>query len=107
MSSWLFATSFPRMPQEIIEKEPKVGETTPYPNYRVVLINDDHNTFEHVEKCLQRHIPGMSESKAHKIAVTVHMEGSAVVWSGPKEVAEMYYELLKSEGLTMSLEPEA
>lgn len=95
------------MPQEIIEKEPKLGETTPYPNYRVVLINDDHNTFDHVERCLQKHIPGMSEDKAHKIAIKVHTEGSCVVWTGPKEVAEMYYELLKSEGLTMSLEPEA
>lgn len=95
------------MPQEIIEKDPKLGETTPYPNYRVVLINDDHNTFEHVEKCLMKHIPGMSQDKARGIAVKVHNEGSAVVWSGPKEVAELYYEALKAEGLTMSLEPEA
>lgn len=95
------------MPQEIIEKDPKLGETTPYPNYRVILINDDFNTFDHVARCLQKHIPGMTEDKAWKIAVKVHTEGRAVVWSGPKEVAEMYYELLKSEGLTMSLEPEA
>jgi len=95
------------MPQEIIEKDPKLGETTPYPNYRVVLINDDHNTFDHVAKCLQKHIPGMTEDKAWKIAVKVHNEGSCVVWSGPKEVAEMYYEQLKAEGLTLRLEPEA
>lgn len=95
------------MPQEIIEKDPKLGETTPYPNYRVVLINDDHNTFEHVAKCLKKHIPGMSDDKAWNITVKVHNEGRAIVWTGPKEVAEMYYELLKAEGLTMSLEPEA
>ena len=95
------------MPQEIIEKEPKVGETTPYPNYRVVLINDDHNTFPHVISCLRKHIPGMSEDKARNITVKVHNEGSATVWVGPKEQAEMYHELLKSEGLTTSLEPEA
>ena len=95
------------MPQEIIEQDPKLGETKPYPNYRVILINDDHNTFEHVVKALKRHIPGMSEDKAQKLAVKAHNEGSAVVWRGPKEVAEMYYELLKSEGLTARLEPEA
>lgn len=95
------------MPQEIIEKDPKLGETTPYPNYRVVLINDDHNTFEHVERCLTKHIPGMSSDKARNIALKVHNDGSCMVWSGPQELAEMYYELLKAEGLTVSLESEA
>ena len=95
------------MPQEIIEKAPKLGETKPYPNYRVVLINDDHNTFEHVEDCLKKHIPGMTESRARSLTLKVHNEGSAIVWTGPKEVAELYYEALKSEGLTTRLEPEA
>lgn len=93
------------MAQELIEKAP--GETQPYPNYRVVLINDEHNTFEHVAHCLMKHIPGMTEERAWKLTRRVHNEGSAVVWVGPKEVAEMYYELLKGEGLTMSLEPDA
>jgi ATP-dependent Clp protease adaptor protein ClpS len=95
------------MPQEIIEKDPQLGETTPYPNYRVVLINDDHNTFDHVEKCLMKHVPGMSEDKARKITIKVHNEGSCIVWTGPKEQAEAYYEVLRSEGLTMRLESEA
>ena len=37
------------MSQEILEKKPNAGETKPYPNYRVLLLNDNHNTFEHVE----------------------------------------------------------
>lgn len=94
------------MPQEIIEKDPKLGGTEPYPNYRVVLINDDHNTFDHVCKCLKKHIPGMSESRAWSLTLKVHNEGSAIVWTGPKEVAEMYYEALKGEGLTANLEPD-
>jgi ATP-dependent Clp protease adaptor protein ClpS len=95
------------MAAEVVEKQEKIGETKPYPNYRVILLNDDHNTFEHVAKCLQKHIPAMSEIKAWKLAQQVHTQGSAVVWVGPKEVAEMYYELLKSEGLTMTIEPDA
>jgi ATP-dependent Clp protease adaptor protein ClpS len=95
------------MPQEIIEKQPKVGETTPYPNYRVVLINDDHNTFDHVAHCLKKYIPGMSEDKAWNLAEKVHTQGAAVVWVGNREEAEMYYQQLKSEGLTVSVEPEA
>jgi ATP-dependent Clp protease adaptor protein ClpS len=94
------------MSQEILEKKPIAGETKPYPNYRVLLLNDNHNTFEHVEICLTKHIPGMSRDKAHQVALKVHNEGLAVVWVGPKEVAEMYHELLKSEGLTVSLEPD-
>ncbi len=92
------------MPQQVIEKAPT--ETSPYPNYRVVLLNDDHNAFDHVALCLVRHIPGMSSQRAWKLTLQVHNEGSAVVWTGPLEVAELYYEALKSEGLTASLEPD-
>ena len=94
------------MSQEILEIKPAAGETKPYPNYRVLLLNDNRNTFEHVEICLTKHIPGMSRDKAHQLALKVHHDGVAVVWVGPKEVAEMYHELLKSEGLTVSLEPD-
>jgi ATP-dependent Clp protease adaptor protein ClpS len=95
------------MPQEVIEKQPKLGETTPYPNYRVVLINDDHNTFDHVEHCLMKYIPKMSLDRARNLTLQVHNEGSAIVWTGNKEEAEMYYHALRGEGLTASLEPEA
>ena len=94
------------MSQEILEKNPGSAETKPYPNYRVLLLNDNHNTFEHIEVCLTKHVPGMSRDKAHQLALKVRNEGVAVVWVGPKEVAEMYYELLKSEGLTVTIEPD-
>ncbi|MBI4533342.1 MAG: ATP-dependent Clp protease adapter ClpS [Candidatus Melainabacteria bacterium] len=94
------------MSYEVVEQQPKLGETKPYPNYRVVLINDNHNTFDHVAECLLKHIPGMSADRAWSLTLKVHNEGSAVVWVGPKEVAELYYELLKSEGLTTTLEPD-
>jgi ATP-dependent Clp protease adaptor protein ClpS len=93
--------------QPAVEKKPKVGNPKPYPNYRVVLINDDHNTFDHVADCLIKHIPGMSTDRAWSLTLQVHNSGSAIVWVGPKEIAELYYELLKSEGLTTSLEPDA
>ncbi len=94
------------MSQEILEKKPIAGETKPYPNYRVLVLNDDHNTFEHVEVCLVKYIPGMSREKAHQLALKIHNEGVAIVWVGPKEIAEMYHELLKAEGLTATLEPD-
>jgi ATP-dependent Clp protease adaptor protein ClpS len=94
------------MSQEILEKKPIAGETKPYPNYRVLVLNDDHNTFDHVEHCLTKYIPGISREKAHQLALKIHNDGVAVVWVGPKEIAEMYHELLRSEGLTTALEPD-
>ena len=32
----------------------------PYPTGRVIVLNDDHNTFQHVVEVLVKHIPGMS-----------------------------------------------
>jgi len=94
------------MSLEILEKKPVAGKTKPYPNYRVILLNDNHNTIEHIEVSLTKHIPGMSSDKAHQLALKARNEGVAIVWTGPKEVAEMYYELLKSERLEVSIEPE-
>jgi len=94
------------MSQEIIEKQEKAGETKPYPNYRVLVINDERFSFEHTEKCLTKYIPGMSRDKAHQIALKVQHDGVGIAWVGPKEVAEMYYELLKLEGLSVTIEPD-
>jgi ATP-dependent Clp protease adaptor protein ClpS len=94
------------MTQEIVEKKPNYGETQPYPNYRVVLLNDSHYSLEQAEFCLTKHIPGMSKERAHQIALKAHSNGSAIVWVGPKEVAELYHDLLKAEGLSVIIEPE-
>jgi len=93
--------------QQVIEKKPSIGDTETYPNYRVILLNDDHNTFEHVAHCLMKHIPAMSSDRAWGLTNQVHFEGAATVWCGPREVAELYYELLKQEGLTATIEPDA
>jgi len=29
-----------------------------YPNYKVIVLNDDFNTFQHVAECLVTYIPG-------------------------------------------------
>jgi len=40
------------------------------------------------------------------IADRIHKSGQAMVWAGMKEPAELYWELLRDEGLTMApLEP--
>jgi ATP-dependent Clp protease adaptor protein ClpS len=74
----------------------------PYPNYRVIVLNDDVNTFEHVVDCLVRYIPGMASDRAWELANQIHHQGLATVWSGPLEQAELYHMQLGAEGLTLA-----
>jgi ATP-dependent Clp protease adaptor protein ClpS len=71
-------------------------------HWRVIVRNDDHNTFDHVAQTLARHIPSVSVDRGYQIAEQIHSTGQAIVWSGQKEPAELYWELLKDAGLTMA-----
>jgi ATP-dependent Clp protease adaptor protein ClpS len=71
-------------------------------HWRVIVRNDDHNTFDHVAHTLARWIPGVSVDRGYAIADTIHNTGQAIVWSGVKETAELYWELLRDSGLTMA-----
>ncbi len=73
-----------------------------YPNFKVIVLNDDFNTFEHVCTCLMKYIPGMNEDTAWSLTVQVDAEGQAIVWVGPQEQAELYHQQLRREGLTMA-----
>lgn len=73
-----------------------------YPNYKVIVLNDDFNTFKHVAECLMKYIPGMSGDRAWELTNQVHFEGQAIVWVGPQEQAELYHLQLKRAGLTMA-----
>jgi ATP-dependent Clp protease adaptor protein ClpS len=71
-------------------------------NWRVIVLNDDHNTFDHVAHTLAKVIPGVNVDKGYAIADTIHNTGRAIVWSGVKETAELYWEQLRDAGLTMA-----
>ena len=76
--------------------------------WNVIVLNDDHNTFDGVAFALARTIPGVDYDKGLAIADRIHNSGRAVVWTGHKELAELYWEKLKGFGLTMGpLEPAA
>ena len=70
--------------------------------WRVIVLNDDHNTFQHVVDVLVRHIPAMTADRAWELAHRIDSSGSAEVWSGPLEQAELYHQQLAAEGLTMA-----
>jgi ATP-dependent Clp protease adaptor protein ClpS len=71
-------------------------------DWRVIVLNDDHNTFDHVASTLARVVPGVSVETGYRFAEQIHRSGQAIVWSGPKEPAELYWEQLEGAGLTMA-----
>jgi ATP-dependent Clp protease adaptor protein ClpS len=70
--------------------------------WRVIVRNDDHNTFDHVARTLARFIPGVTLARGMEIANVIHASGQAIVYSGHQEAAEHYWEQLKGAGLTMA-----
>ena len=68
----------------------------------MIVLNDDHNTFDHVAETLARVLPGVTVDHGHQMAETIHNTGQAIVWSGPREPAEHYWAQLDSAGLTMA-----
>ncbi len=73
-----------------------------YPEARVIVLDDNFNTFQHVANCLLTIIPRMSERRAWELTIKVDKKGSAEVWRGNLEQAELYHEQLFSNGLTMA-----
>ncbi len=70
--------------------------------WRVIVLNDDHNTFDHVATTLARYIPGLNVQAGYAMADRIHNTGRAIVWSGHREQAELYWEQLGDAGLTMA-----
>ena len=53
-----------------------------YPESRIIVLDDNFNTFEYVADCLETIIPGMSREKSSELAIEVDSEGWAEVWRG-------------------------
>jgi ATP-dependent Clp protease adaptor protein ClpS len=70
--------------------------------WRVIVLNDDHNTFQGVAFALSSVLPGVSYDRGMDLANRIHDTGQAIVWSGEKEPAELYWTQLKDHGLTMA-----
>tara|TARA_B100001029_G_scaffold126983_1_gene106060 strand:+ start:114 stop:401 length:288 start_codon:yes stop_codon:yes gene_type:complete len=79
----------------------KIAEAK-YPEARIIVLDDNFNTFQHVANCLLTIIPDMSEKRAWDLTIKVDMTGSAEVWRGILEYAELYHEQLLNKGLTMA-----
>jgi ATP-dependent Clp protease adaptor protein ClpS len=86
-------------PKERLDRGEGTGLGRPW---NVIVLNDNHNTFEGVAFALSSVIPGVDYDRGMALANRIHASGQAVVWSGLKEQAEHYWEQLAGQGLTMA-----
>jgi ATP-dependent Clp protease adaptor protein ClpS len=85
-----------------VERISRGGRSGAGDAWRVIVLNDNHNTFEGVAFALAQTIPGVDYDRGLRLANTIHARGQAVVWSGLREPAELYHSQLAGHGLTMA-----
>jgi ATP-dependent Clp protease adaptor protein ClpS len=68
-----------------------------FPPYAVIVLNDDDHSVEYVYE-LFRKVFGYSEQKCYLLTMEIHTKGQALVWSGPKEIAELKHDQIKGGG---------
>jgi ATP-dependent Clp protease adaptor protein ClpS len=90
-----------------IKAKPMSGPATPVadpktdtrpkvlPPYHVIIENDDHHSQMFVVAVLRK-VFGYDEPKSIELMLTAHETGEAVVWTGPKEVAELKLDQLRT-----------
>ena len=76
-------------------------------NWRVLLHNDDINTFDYVTLCLFESIKTLTRSKAHDCTVEAHCHNVATLAVCTKRSAENYCMNLQKKGLTVSIAPDS
>ena len=86
-------------PRERVSRGTGTGLGKPW---RVIVRNDNHNTFQGVAFALSSVLPGISYDRGMDFANRIHSTGQAIVWSGVKETAELYWSQLEGHGLTMA-----
>jgi len=70
---------------------------------KLILWNDDHNSFEWVIICLST-LLNFTFEDAENAAWTVHIQGKEIIKTGSKDELEPYLKLLEERGLTVTIE---
>jgi len=71
--------------------------------WNVVVHNDPINLMSYVVLIFMR-VFGYPRERAHKHMLEVHHKGRSIVWTGPREPAELYVQQLHSHLLLATLE---
>lgn len=87
------------------KERPKPKKRPPglMPQWKVLLHNDDKNTFDHVIESLVELTP-LDEDEATQKTIEAHKTKVALILVTHKERAELYMEQLTSKGLTITIE---
>ena len=85
-------------PEVIVKTRTKPQEKTRVrrvPPYNVILENDDKHSFDFVVEVLSKAL-GYAKERSWQLTMQAHLSGRAVVWTGPKEVAELKADQIRS-----------
>jgi ATP-dependent Clp protease adaptor protein ClpS len=86
----------PSDPVVVTKSKPKdETRTRRVPPYNVILENDDHHSFEFVVEVLCKAL-AISQAQSYQFTLHAHHTGRAIVWTGPKEVAELKVEQIST-----------
>ncbi len=86
------------LPDVTVTTKPKTREETKtrrVPPYNVILANDDFHSFEFVVDVLRK-VLGCAVERAYQLTLQAHTSGRTIIWSGPKEVAELKVEQIRT-----------
>lgn len=88
----------PALPDAAVKSKPRQAEETRtrrVPPYHVILLNDSQHSFEFVISVLRKAL-GFSEERAFQLAQEAHVSGRSVIWTAPREVAELKADQVRS-----------
>ena len=77
------------------------------PPYKVVVFNNDYNTFDEVIAILMAAVPGLSLPEAVGLTYEIHLTGAAVPYRGMLDEAEQVAAKIRTIGVKVALEPDA
>ena len=93
----VMAVESPPEPKQRRRKQPADTKPKVQPPYAVVVLNDDEHSFQYGIDTFMK-VFGYPLEKGYSLALQIHTEGKAIVWSGAREVAELKRDQMRSAG---------
>jgi ATP-dependent Clp protease adaptor protein ClpS len=79
----------------VATKPKEKTKTRRVPPYNVILLNDDNHSMEFVIEVLCKAL-GYNVERSYQLMMQAHNSGRTIVWTGPKEVAELKAEQIRT-----------
>jgi len=89
--------------EEVVELDEALADTGVGNQARLVVYNDDHNTFEWVIECFME-VLQHTEAQSEQLALLIHFKGKATVKTAPKRILQPRKDALVDRGLSAVIE---